>query len=141
MSSKLRLVVPFLVLLTSVIAAARVSSSLSTQFWSTENTNLHPVNQEIFRDLESSDDQCTEPVQSCAYFKMPNLTDEHKQLVKSLYKEGKRIVHSESHVIFLTECLNLKIIPKAFKVQTVIPGNRKNKLGLSCAKLSSSWAG
>ena len=128
MSTKLRLVVPiFWVLLPSVISAVRASSSLSTQFWSTEHPpSIHFVNQDISRDLETSDDHCTEPFQSCsADFKMPNFTIEHKQIVKSLYKEGKRFVHSESHVRFLSECLSQKIIPKTFKVQTVIPGNKK----------------
>ena len=144
MSFKLRLKVPmrfFLkagvcwVLLFTVLSAARTSSSLRTQFWSTDcPTNYFVVpgdsdsaKVEAEDILELSVDLCTAIEQSCdSNFKMSNITTEQKQILKSLYREGGKSIKTEFHIEFLNKSLEQKVIPKAFKIKNNLPGNINN---------------
>ena len=51
------------------------------------------------------------------YGKMTCLTVEQKQIVKSLYKNGRKIVHLECHIKFLEKCLEIEFIPKSFQIK------------------------
>ena len=56
---------------------------------------------------------------------MPSVwSNEQKRSISSLYKIGRKIVNSKSHVDFLSECLERNIIPKAFHIKCNIPGNK-----------------
>ena len=57
---------------------------------------------------------------------MSALNLEQKEVVKNLYKSGRKIVHCESHLEFLEKSLALKFIPKAFQIKKYVPGNQKS---------------
>ena len=50
------------------------------------------------------------------------LSSEQKQVIKTLYKKGAKIVISESHIDFLSKSIENKFIPKSFKVNSNLPG-------------------
>ena len=50
------------------------------------------------------------------------LSSEQKQVIKTLYKKGAKIVNSESHIDFLSKSIENKFIPKSFKVNSNLPG-------------------
>ena len=54
---------------------------------------------------------------------MTTWTSEQKVIISKLYKVGRKIVKSKSHVDFLDVCLKSHVIPKCFKINKVIPGN------------------
>ena len=47
-----------------------------------------------------------------------------KKCISCLYKIGRKLVNSKSHVEFLCECLDENIIPKAFHINCKIPGDK-----------------
>ena len=81
---------------------------------------------DVFIDnLELPVDQCTATEQSCKKsFEMPTLTTEQKRFLKSLYKNGEKVVTSELNANFISECLNANCVPKCFKVKNNLPGNK-----------------
>ena len=59
---------------------------------------------------------------------MAGLSDEQKVALSKLYKTGRKIVHTSSHIEYLTVCLESKVIPKSFKIpchKFKIPGSQK----------------
>ena len=116
-----------------IFAASLTSICLKSQFGETEQSNIHIiVNREVIFDyLELSVEPSTVFEQSCEYDReMCGRTDEQKQVIKNLYKYGRKIVHSESHIKILSKSLEQNLIPKSFKISKEIPGNKvliKNK--------------
>ena len=121
---KWMLSVPFWVLLIFVVFIE--DNCLVPQFWTVdESFNHFQVTCVRIPYTELSTEYCTAFEQSCGVdSKMSNLTKEQKRLVSSLYKNGRKLVNSKSHVDFLDECSKQKVIPKAFKVKNFLPGNQ-----------------
>ena len=51
-------------------------------------------------------------------------TAELKSIISNLYKTGRKSVNAESHCLFLNKCLELRIIPKCFRIKHEIPGDQ-----------------
>ena len=47
-----------------------------------------------------------------------------KTATNLIYKSGKKIVTKNSQVLYLSNCLESKIIPKCFKITQGLPGNQ-----------------
>jgi hypothetical protein len=98
------------------------------------------LNSDVCKDyLANPVDQCTEFEQSCDKYEMvPYLSSDQKQVIKCLYKNGRKIVISESHIEFLSKSLEDKFIPRSFQIKTNIPGNKdKNQERLNKASFEA----
>ena len=109
-------------------AVLSTSSCWKSQFGGVEKVNFHSiVNLGSLDYLVISSDSGTASKQSCALNKeMVGLDGEQKKVLKNLYKLGRRIVHTGSHIEYLSKCLEKCVIPKSFKIQKTkckIPGN------------------
>ena len=130
------------VLLIAYALATTVLPACSSQLLSTDPTiDLLSENPEVGEDYSAlSVDKCTLVKVSWRYTNMANLSSEQKQVIKCLYKNGAKIVNSESHVDFLSSSIQNKFIPKSFKVNTVLPGvkevnqERFDKVSFECIK-------
>ena len=98
------------------------------QFWTTEPPLIHDL---VILVSDSANqffpvDQCTVLKQSWKEVdKMaPNLTVEQNQVLKNVYKLGRKSIHLQSHVNFLNECLELDFIPKHFNIKNNLPGSK-----------------
>ena len=97
MFNKSRLCVPSWVLLITLIAAASFSSVLSSpQLGSTAPQLSHFIVIRVFHALP--DEPCTVLKQSCVLDvkKMP-LSNEQKKVVKSIFKNGDKVINEECH--------------------------------------------
>ena len=125
---KLRLCVPkFGVLITAVTFVTSFSSVLSrAQLWATvPNTFQGELNIDVSQDtIEISVDHCTEFEQSCVDDRKMNFSCEQKQIISNLYKCGRKKIKTESHVQFLSKCLEKRIIPECFTIKNSLPGNK-----------------
>ena len=148
MSSKLRLNVPFLVLFYSVIFIAPASFRVSSRLCSRNQSLIHIVKSPVIHDhTENFVEQCTGfELSHEDSEEMSALNLEQKEVVKNLYKFGRKLVHCESHLDFLEESLKLKFIPRAFQIKTIIPGNQKsikerlNKVSLESVSDEGWWS-
>ena len=130
------------VLLIPIALATTNRSTCSTQFLSTEPTlDFHSENPEVFYDYTASSvDKCTFLEVSWSWTSMMRLSSEQKQVLKSLYKNGAKIVNSESHIEFLSISIQNNFIPKSFKVNSKLPGvkavnqDRLDKVSFECVK-------
>ena len=67
---------------------------------------MNQVVNEYIDTLDIPVDQCTHLEWSCGVeVMMPNLTKEQKQVIKSLYKNGEKVISSELRIDFLTQTL------------------------------------
>ena len=130
--------VPFWVLLVLVIFE---DSCLTSQFCRTDSSDLHEIvtPREAFPS-DQSVRHCTES-QSCEIdSRMSDLTIEQKQIISSLYKNGRKIVNTKSHLEYLNRSLEFNFIPACFKITKVIPGNQAenqesfDNLSIECIK-------
>ena len=125
MFRKLRSIVPKFWVLVAIVTFSEQSLQAS-QFWNSEQqlihgpvtSDSHSVNQFL------SVYQCTVVRQSfdVGDIMAPNLTNEQNQVLKLLYKAGRKRVHLRSHVYFLNESLKLRFIPKRFHIKNNLPG-------------------
>ena len=102
-----------MVLLLSVLLAARISSSFTTQFWLADYHFNHSfvhgdsestVKFEAEDILELPADLRTVIVQSCdSDLKMTTITAEQKQIFKTLYKDRGNNIQTEFHIEFLSK--------------------------------------
>ena len=125
MSKKSRMTVPgFWVLVSFVILQDSCSAS---QFCTADQADFHRIvsTGNIFS--ENTVRHCTVN-QSCdSDNRMTTLTSEQKLVLSKLYRNGRKVVKTSSHIEFLKTSLELKVIPKCFKVKSVIPGNFQDK--------------
>ena len=52
------------------------------------------------------------------------LSSEQKKVVKSIFKNGDKVINEECHIYFLTKCKESKLIPLNFKLKNTLPGNK-----------------
>ena len=109
-------------------AVQRTSQCWNSQFGGAETFNSHVVvSSGVY--LDPSSDSGTVFNQSCVICdEMANLNDEQKRHLKKLYKLGRKVVHTNSHIDYLEKCLEQNIIPKSFKFSSQkfkVPGNPK----------------
>ena len=96
-----------------IFATTRVSDCSSPQLRLTDPNQFHcKVNRDVHTSvnyLDISVDLCTDIDQSCDEdLKMP-LTNDQKQLIKSLYKIGQKVIQLETNISFLSRCQELKL--------------------------------
>ena len=108
----LRLCVPFVwVLIISLTFAIASSSSDSvSQLWLAVPTfDILIENIEVHRDIsEYTGDQGTSEEVSCVDEKMVHLSSVQKQVIKLLYRNGEKVVKTESHIEFLSKSIQNK---------------------------------
>ena len=84
---------------------------LVPQFWTTEHPSSHNLVISVSNSYsELSVENRTAFDQSCGNDRKMalNLSNEQNGVLKSLYRNGRKIVNSESHINFLTKSLDLK---------------------------------
>ena len=89
--------------------AVSTSSCWKSQLGGTEHLNTHHrVNLGVSDYLAFSSDSGTGSYQSCVLNKeMAGLNDEQKKVLKNLYKVGRKIVHTSSHIVYLSKCCEI----------------------------------
>ena len=115
------------VLVILVTFTVLTSNQLEEQFWYSDISFPQAVrsNSSWLEDcFTSSDNQSTVTKLSCFPGKMSGLTTEQKAVIKSLYKFGRKIIHSESHIQFLKKSIESDFIPKNFRLKNTLPGNQ-----------------
>ena len=113
----------FWVLSITLAFATTIISASSLQLLSIDPTlDFLVENPEVSTDYSAySCDKCTFFEVSCSEVSM-NLSSEQKQVIKSLYKNGAKIVITESHIEFLSTSIQKQFIPRSFKLKSKLPG-------------------
>ena len=106
---KLRQMVPqvWVLLCVVTLSASKTSNLLEAQFCSAEP--IYPSVIPDFNSLDFSADLRTVKGLSCIPGIMSFLTAEQKQIIKCLYRTGRKIAHLEAHEEFLTKCLQFMV--------------------------------
>jgi hypothetical protein len=69
---------------------------------------------------------------------MRGFTKDQKEVVKNLYKIGRKSIKLNSHVNYLSKSIETQVIPKSFKIKKEIPGNKtKNQQRLDKISLEA----
>ena len=142
MFGKLRMNVPlaWVTWIALIVIANPASYSLESQLGGTNLYSIHSVNLDVPSDhLDYFVQPSTVIELTCdSGQKMRGLTDEQKQVIRNLYKFGRKSIKLKSHINFLSNSLETQIIPKSFKVNKEIPGNQvKNQEKLDKVSLEA----
>ena len=92
-------------LITLIVKAYSASTSLETQLGGTILKNIHIVNLEVISDnLDLIVQPSTDFELSCGSdVEMRGLTDEQKQVIRNVYKFGRKSIKLKSHVNYLSQ--------------------------------------
>ena len=142
-SKKLRMSVPLWVIwILLIIRANPESICLESQLGRTKPCVPHfEVNLDVIDNLEPFVHPSTVFGVSCESDReMNGLTDEQKLTIINLYKFGRKIVKGKSHIRYLSKSIETEVIPKSFKINTEIPGNKHvNQKRLNKVSLASVY--
>ena len=119
--SGLRLPVPIIWVLTIslTLALARASAcALAPQLRSPDPSEIHvKVNIDVIKDISDNPVHLrTTSEWSCDFaIMMPYLSKDQKQVLSSLYKNGRKLVKTDSHIEFLTNVLKKRLFLKGLR--------------------------